>query len=305
MPAKKKAEAVVIPEQLEAPDNIVAPTEVEVVKREPMTAFQKLKEEVDAKRAGNLDTGFVTTDFDINHAIEMVMELDKYTKISVFNSWKFFLNMNCIRQALRIMPEHDEKTLENREDYDNAIRVALCDHEIEDTFQTKLPAFIELNETLRTIMYDNMLEPSTMEDTLEFMADKPPSAANFEKDYEERVRQGQRPGISKRDFCDLQLDDAMKSHRLLSERGQSAIEFCNDLNDQQKQGRGFGDLPDWAIDTLYNKLADKLVLRWQKLDIRRTGLRTKPADRTEAEADQTLVEFVYKELTGREFATEY
>ena len=95
----------------------------------------------------------------------------------------------------------------------------------------------------------------------------------------------------------------MKQHQLLIERGQAAIEFCNDLN--VHQDRGFGDLPDWAVDTLYNKMADKLSHRWMKLDIRRTGLRTKPSDRTEAQADQTLIEYVYKALTGREFATEY
>ena len=294
MPKAKAKEVVVVGADSPA-------MQTEITQREPMSALAKLKEELQSKR--NLDTGFETGNFDIEHAINMVLELDKFTKVSVFNSWKFFLNMNCIRQALRILPEDIEKTSEGREMYDNLIRETTEFLEQEGDFISKLPAFIALNEKLRITMYDDMLEPSTMEDTLKFMTDNKPTATQFEKDYEERIRQGQKPGITKRDFCALQLEDAMKSHRQLSERGQAAIEFCNDLNVQVD--RGYGDLPDWVIDTLYNKLTDKLTHRWQKLDIRRTGLRTKPSDRTEAEADQLLIEFVYTDLTGREFVREY
>ena len=284
--------------------NMTLPMETEVTQRNPITKLEKLKEELASKR--NLDVGFQTTDFNIAGAIDLVMELDKFTKISVLNSWKFLLNMQCIRGAMRIIPDNIEKTAEGRDEYDHLIAKQMDSYEDEETegmFRPSLPAFIALNELLRTTMYDDLLEPSTMEDTLKFMTRDAPTAALFEKDYEERVKQGQRPGISKREFCELQLEDAMKQHRQLIERGQDAIQFCEDLN--VHQDRGFGDLPDWAVDALYNKLADKLAHRWAKLDIRRTGLRTKPADRTEAEADQTLIEFVYKELTGKEFVTEY
>jgi len=275
--------------------------ETVIVQRVPMTALAKLKEELEAGR--NLDTGFEDSNFNIGEAIEMLMELDKYTKVSVFNSWKFFLNMNCIRQALRILPENVEKTLDGRAEYDNLIRETTEFLEREGDFISKLPAFIALNEHIRVTMYENMLEPSTMEDTLEFMTNAVPTTDRFEKDYDERVRQGQRPGISKRVFCELQLEEELNAFRQLSERGQAAIEFCKDLN--INEDRGFGDLPDWVIDTLYNKMTEKLELRWQKLDIRRTGLKTKPEDRTEAQADQMLIEFVYKALTGNEFTREY
>lgn len=275
--------------------------ETEVVQREPATALEKLKEELAVKR--NLDVGFENSNFDIKTALDMVMELDKYTKISVLNSIKFFLNMQCIRQAMRLMPNDIEKTAEGRDIYDHAIEKVMEDYEGEGDFAPKLPAFVALNEHLRVKMYDDLLEPSTMEDTLDFMTRQPPSITSFEKDYEARIAQGQRPGISKREFCELQLEDAMKQHEKLAEVGQAAIEFCNDLN--VTEDRGWGDLPDWAVDAIYTKLVDKLALRWAKLDIRRTGLRIRPEERTEAEADQTLIEFVYKELTGREFATEY
>ena len=272
-----------------------------VTQSSPLTKLGELKEALKDKRS--LDNGFEDSNFNINTGIDMVMELDKYTKVSVFNSWKFFLNMQCIRQALRILPDNVEKTSDGRDEYDHLIAKQMDDYEQEGDYAPTLPAFIALNELLRTTMYDDMLEPSTMEDTLKFMTQNAPTAASFEKDYDARVAQGQRPGINKRDFCEMQLEDAIKQHRQLEERGQAAIEFCNDLNIHQDLG--FGDLPDWAVDTLYNKMADKLAHRWMKLDIRRTGLRMKPEDRTEAEADQTLIEYVYKELTGREFATEY
>jgi hypothetical protein len=283
---------------------LLPPTEAEEtleISQEPMTALARLKDGLKDKR--NLDTGFETTDFDISNAITMVMELDKFTKVSVFNSWKFFLNMQCIRQAMRLMPDTIEKTSDGRDLYDQAIIKAMEDFEGEGDFVPTLPAFIALNEHLRVTMYDDLLEPSTMEDTLEFMIKSPPVLGQFEKDYEARLLQGQRPGISKRDFCELQLEDAMKQYHDLAERGQAAIEFCNDL--KINEDRGWGDLPDWAVDTLYNKLSDKLTIRWSKLDIRRTGLRIRPTDRLEAEADQELIEFVYKALTGNEFATEY
>lgn len=280
---------------------ISQPMETKVAKNDAKTALEKLKEEQASKR--NLDTGFEHSDFDIGHAIGMIMELDKYTQVSVLNSWKFFLNMQCIRQAMRLMPDDLEKTSDNREIYDQSIAKVMDDYEAEGDFAPTLPAFIALNEHLRVTMYDAMLEPSTMEDTLEYMLRQPPVASNFEKDYDERVRQGQRPGISKREFCEIQLEDALKQHRDLAERGQAAIVFCEDLN--VIEDRGWGDLPDWAVDTLYSKMTDKLAHRWAKLDIRRTGLRTKPTDRTEAEADQQLIEFVYKDLTGKEFVTEY
>lgn len=293
---------ILTPAQQDRPrDNIPTPMETEITQREPMTALERLKDEL--KSARNLDVGFETTDFDIPATISMIMELDKYTKISVLNSVKFYLNMQCIRQALRIMPEVIEKTSDGRDEYDHLIAKTMDEYEKDGDYATKLPAFIALNEHLRVLMYDDMLEPSTMESTLEFMTRDRPTASRFEADYDARVKHGERPGLSKRDFCELQLEDAIKQHNLLIERGQSAIEFCNDLN--VNEDRGFGDLPDWAIDAIYNKIVDKLVHRWGKLDIRRTGLRTKPTDRTEAQADQTLIEFVYKELTGREFVTEY
>jgi hypothetical protein len=285
----------------ETAGNIIQPMDTEITVRNPITNLERLKEELANKR--NLDTGFETTNFDIPVALSMVMELDKYTKVSVLNSWLFFLHMQCIRAALRILPKEFELTSDGRDEYDHMISKQMDEYEQDGDYAPTLPAFIALKELIRTTMYDDMLEPSTMESTLEFMTENAPTAANFEKDYEARIAAGQRPGISKREFCEMQLEDALKQHRQLAETGQAAIQFCEDLN--VHQDRGFGDLPDWAVDTLFNKMVDKLAHRWAKLDIRRTGLRIKPNDRTEAEADQTMIEFVYKELTGRKFVTEY
>jgi hypothetical protein len=298
-----EAQHALTPEQQDSPrDNIPTPMTTEVVKRDPMTALEKLKDEL--KSARNLDVGFETADFNIDQAIDLVMELDKYTKTSVFNSWKFFLNMQCIRQALRILPDTDiEKTSDGREQYDQLIAHTMDEYEKEGDYATKLPAFIALNEKLRVLMYDDGLDPSPMSDTLEFMCRTKPTAENFERDYDERVRQGQRPGISKRQFCELQLQDALRQHDTLVERGQAAIEFCNDLN--VHTDRGHGDLPDWAVDAIYTKCIDKLTQRWGRLDIRRTALSTPMESRTEAQADQTLIEFVFETLTGRQFVTEY
>lgn len=292
------------PDQMTRPvDNMAVPMDTEVVKAPPMTAMQKLKEELKVQR--NLDSGFENTEFNIDETIDLIRELDKYTKVSVFNTWKFFLNMQCIRQALRILPDTEiEKTSDGRDEYDHLLAHTMDEYEKDGDYATKLPAFIALNEKLRVMMHDEMLEPSTMDDTLAFMTkNMTPKLSDFEEDYDARVEAGMRPGITKREFCQIQLDDAIRQHESLAERGQAAIQFCLDLN--VVEDRGHGDLPDWAITTLYNKAVDKLAARWAKLDIRRTGPRTSPNDRTEAEADQTLIEFVYEQVTGRKMATEY
>ena len=68
-----------IPDQIDGPrDSVQAPMDTEVVQAPPMTALEKLKEELKSQR--NLDVGFETTDFDINNAIRMIMEMDKYTR---------------------------------------------------------------------------------------------------------------------------------------------------------------------------------------------------------------------------------
>jgi hypothetical protein len=295
---------VVTPDQMDRPvDNMAVPMETKVVKKSAMTAMEKLKDEL--KSARNLDVGFDNSEFNIDEAIAMIGELDKYTKVSVFNTWRFFLNMQCIRQALRILPNTEiEKTAEGRDQYDHLLAHTMDEYEKDGDYATKLPAFIALNEKIRVTMYEDNLDPASMDDTLAFMTEKmTPKAADFEADYDARVNEGMRPGLSKRDFCEMQLADALKQHELLTEQGQAAIQFCNDL--QVVEDRGHGDLPDWAITTLYNKCVDKLAARWGKLDIRRTGLRTSPNDRTEAQADQTLIEFVYEQITGRRIVTEY
>jgi hypothetical protein len=282
--------------------NATQEVEVTEVATPSMATLQELKERV--RNSRNLDVGFENTNFNIDQAISMVLELDKYTKISVLNSIKFYVNMQCIRQALRIIPQEGiEKTSDSREDYDHLIAATMDEYEKDGDYATKLPAFISLNEHLEAVMFDDMLQPSSMEDTLDFMTRNKPVAANFERDYDERVRQGQRPGISKRDFCEMQLEDSLKQHDRLVENGQAAIQFCRDLS--ITGDRGFGDLPDWAVDAIYSKIVDKLAHRWGKLDIRRTALRIKPQDRDEAQGDQTLIEHVYQCLTGRQMVTEY
>jgi hypothetical protein len=283
-------------------DNIAVPMETNVTKVNSLSELEKLKDQV--RSARNLDVGFETSHFNIDEALDMVMQLDKYTKISVLNSVRFFLNMQCIRQALRILPQEGiEKTAEGRDQYDHLIEFTMQEYEKAGDYAPKLPAFMALNEMIRTTMYDDNLEPSSMDDTLAFMSRNQPKKEDFEADYEARLQQGQRPGISKREFCEMQLQDALRQQESLVERGQAAIQFCHDLN--VSPDRGYKDLPDWAVDTIYNKVVDKLAFRWAKLDIRRTGPRISPNDRTEAEADQTLIEFVYEALTGRKMATEY
>jgi hypothetical protein len=287
-------------------DNMAVPMATEVTKVEPMTAIQRLKEELKSKR--NLDVGFTNDNFNIAEAIDTVMELDKYTKASVLNSIRFYLNMQSIRQALRILRNDnielgDEKTVEMRDAYDQLIRRTMDEYEKDGDYAPSLPAFIALNEHLRVTMYDDNLQPVDMESTLDFMCSSTQGTDAFEKDYDARVKQGMKPGISKREFVEQQLRDAVNGQRQLQEQGQYAIQFCEDLNVNVE--RGFSDLPDWAITAIHDKIVDKLHQRWVKCDMRRTSLNSAPNVRSEAEADQLLIECAYEQIAGRKIVKQH
>ena len=290
--------------QIDGPrTNIVEPMDTEIVQREPMTALERLKDELKSKR--NLDVGFEHTDFDVKTAVDLILELDKYTQMSVFASWRGYTNMQCISQAMKLLPYHGiEKTVDGREEYDRLVQKTMEEYEnMESEFRPVLPAFIAFNDYLREVMYNNMIDVRSLEDTLEFMGSRETTASSFEAEYDNRVRQGMRPGISKREFCEMKVLEAENRTHNTEETGQAAIQFIEDLN--VHQDRGFGDLPDWAITKLYEKLSDALNRRRAKLDDRRTNLSLPESARMEAEADETMLEFVYQEITGKEMTQEY
>jgi hypothetical protein len=282
--------------------NETIPMDTEITTREPMTALEKLKEELQSKR--NLDVGFDHTDFNIVTATNLVLELDKYTQMSVFASWRGYTNMQCISQALKILPyDGFEKTAESRDEYDHLIAKTMEDYEAEGDYAPALPSFVAFNEFLRTTMYDHLIDVRPLEDTLDFMTKREQDLGTFEVEYDNRVKQGMRPGISKREFCEMKMTESQQRTNNTAESGQAAIQFIEDLNIHQD--RGFGDLPDWAITRLYEKLVDSLVKRRAKLDDRRTNTSLPESARMEAEADETLLEFVYNEITGKEMVQEY
>jgi hypothetical protein len=294
-------------QQHRSSDNMAVAMDTEVTQRPPMTALEKLKDRL--RSARNLDVGFEDSNFDVEKALTLFMELDEYSQKSILPSWRGVLNMYSINQAMGILRNQDlfpdglEKTSDNREVYDRAIEKVLEGYEQEGDFKMVLPPIIALNERVRDVMNDCMVPWRPIEDTLAFMTSTPPTAEKFIAEYDGLLARNQRPAMSKREYCDLRLATELRKHNDMIERGQEAIQFINDLN--VTADRGFGDAPDWLVSKLYEKTVDKLVQARNRLNIRSMQTYLTEPQRLEAEAQQAIVEWVYEQITGKGMTSEY
>lgn len=291
------------PTQIHRPsDNIAVPMDTEVVSS-PLSRLEKLKAEQAAKI--NIDEELASgRDFNITEAIELICETDKYTKTSVFASWMGTLNMACIREAMKLVPYGGfDKSVEGRDVYDNIKRKAMQEYEEEGDFAPRaLPSLLALRDRLRCVMYDENLEVRPLEDSLEFMCRDLPTLETYGPEYDRLVAQGKRPAMTRREFCEIRLRSEERRHDTMTEHGMDAVQLCEDLH--VNGDRGFGDLPEYMVIRLYEKTVDKLIARRDNLNIRAMTV-TKEIDQLEAEASQQIVEFVYKEITGKGMKSEY
>jgi hypothetical protein len=300
------SEAVTIePTQMHRPsDNITVPMDTEITKMSPMDELARLKDQI--RSARNLDVGFDSgKDFDVEKAIDLICECDKYTQTSIFASWRGTLNMAIIREAMKLVPANGfEKTAEGRDEYDNMLRKAMEEYEQDGDFAPRaLPSMLALNDRLRCVMIDQMIDVRPIESTLEFMAQDAPKPSDFEAEYEDLLNHGERPAMTKREFCEIKARGAERNHDRMTEHGTDALQLCEDLKITYE--RGYGDLPENIRERLFEKFISKMIDRRNNLNIREMNRLLKPGDRLEAEASRALVEFVFEQVVGRGMVSEY
>lgn len=227
----------------------------------------------------------------INEIATAVTNCDTWSQLSVFGSWQFIVNSQCIQKALRYIPDAPVNDgIHEYTEYEAARRKAQADLEqdaAQGDFRHELPAFLALQREIEGLIYEADGESRTISDTFEFISESGPDRNRFRADYDERVRLGMKPGLTKRQFVEYEYERACNQHNQLVAKGEDAVRLCDSV--RPHADRGFGDLPDWVAETLLSKAVEKLHNRWEKLELTRTNPRRTKQVRDSAEADQMLI----------------
>lgn len=223
----------------------------------------------------------------MTHAIKRmqaeVSTLDTYTQLAVLGSWSFMINAACINAAAKFVPDAPiDNGIDSFTPYEAARKALLREA---DTSQ--LPSLISLQRDLTGMIYEADGQGRGLEDTLRFITDKAPKREDFSNDYDQRVRMGMKPGMSRRQFVDYEFERAMNQHNFLVARGEDAVRLCETVT--VGDDRGYTDLPDWVTESFQRKLIEKLHSRWEKLEMSRTNPRRSKQIRDAAAADQLAI----------------
>lgn len=235
---------------------------------------------------------------EINEFAAKLADLDTFTQRSVLGSWSFFINSQCINQGVRALPDvpDEGEGIDGYTPWEGAIRTAQV--KLSEQAQTEggdmqptLPAWIALHRYVSHMMTETGGDPSTVLSTYEFLSEKGPTRERFEADFAMRVKMGMRPGISRKDFVDGEYQRALDQHQRMLAKGEHAVQLIERLTlaTSGQVERGFDDLPEWVLETLQQKLVQKLKDRWTRLEIQRTNPRVNVQNRDAAEGDQLLI----------------
>ena len=240
----------------------------------------------------------------IKNTLDKISELDVWSQFSVFGSWEFIINAQCINQAVRLVPDVKDG-VDGYNEYKDIISHAkdklankgvYGSEHTESSFSSQLPSFLNLRHAIFSAIYEADGNPRGLEGTLEFLVQSPPTRESFGKEFDNRVRSGSKPKISRRDFIDYELGRAEAQFATLHTKGETAIALCTEIDKELPDTGGYDDLPDWVLETLLGKVSEKLHTRWRKLDNVRSNPRRTKQIRDSAEADQLMVERVLKDI---------
>lgn len=233
----------------------------------------------------------------IANLMAKVSKLDTYTQLSILGSWSFTANAQCISQASKYVPEAPINTgIEELTQYEAARRKLLTEAET-----SYLPPFLALQRELNGMVNEADGQARGIEDTLTFLTERGPNRAQFVREYDERVRLGMKPGISRKAFADAEYERANKAHNDLVAKGEDAVRLCETVTIAEH--RGYNDLPEWVAETFERKMVEKAHARWEKLEMARTNPRYPKVTRDGAAADQMLIVNLlaqYGEVPGSE-----
>lgn len=217
----------------------------------------------------------------IEKLMAQVNKLDMWTQLAIFGGWQYMVNSACINTALRYVPDEPvDNGIEHYTQYEAARRRL-----IDEAETSNLPALITLQRDISNSIGELGGTARELEDTLQFRSGKVPDKKTFEREFEERRRQGMRPNIPRQAFIKQEYEAACKAHNALVAKGEDAIRLCDTVTINGLEG----NLPEWLPESMEQKMLEKLHDRWDKLERSRTNTRLKKKQRDEAEADQRMV----------------
>jgi hypothetical protein len=224
-----------------------------------------------------------------------VDKLDSWTQLAILGSWAFTANSACINAALRYVPDAppEGSGIEAVPQFEQA-RI----NAVKDAENSLLPVLLAVQRDISHAILQADGQIRDLDNTLEFMMGTAPKRETFEREFEERRRQGMKIGLTKKQFVDLEYDRACKRHEDLIAKGEHAVRLCQTLSVHDVDDTS---TPDWMLEAFEQKLIDKAHSRWEKLELLRTNPRARKQIRDSAEADQMLIKTLlaeYNEVPG-------
>lgn len=210
-----------------------------------------------AKKTNNAKSGTYATIFALH---DRTLNLDKWTKLSIYGSWAYIINSQCINMAMRYVPETPENLdgLDEFSAYDNARS------ELIRTAETSpLPDMIMLQRDVQDWILEAEGQAGGLESTLRFMNEQMvPDRARIENQYQQMARI-RKPRISMDVFVEHEYRQAMVQHNDRIARGEDAVRLCETVTFDRKSE----PLPEWLAEAFESKLLDKLHSRWERLEM--------------------------------------
>jgi hypothetical protein len=224
----------------------------------------------------------------IEKAINEVTKLESWDIQSVLGAVNYLARQTAINTVVRLVPDTppEGSGLDYFNEYDLKIKSP-------DIKKAASPIVGIANRMTEILNEHTDTMPSTYEQVLAFMTERPPSRDTFKREYDNRKKLGMRPGIPMAQFVDMEMATAVRRHNDLVAKGEIAINLLNGIEGTDEQA------PEWMYEAIHNKILQKLEARWMKAEMRRTNPKIEKKDRDEAEANKRMIEGVITELGGK------
>jgi hypothetical protein len=223
----------------------------------------------------------------IEKVLGEVTKLDSWDIMSILGGVNYAVQQAAINQVVKLIPEPPEKGsgLENFTRWEQHMR--------DPQIRKVVNPFVGLSNRVKDVLNEYTdTPPSEYQNVLEFMLQRPPVRATFEAEYNRRKQLGMRPSMPLSVFVDMEYAAAMQRHANLTAKGEAAVLLLQQLDGTDEE------VPEWMIDTIDQKVEQKLEQRWNRAELRRTNPKLSKDKRDEAEANQQLIAAVITELGG-------
>jgi hypothetical protein len=234
---------------------------------------------------------------EIHEMMSNVATLGPWDAAAVLGSWNYLLTSTLINRVVKFIPDAPSEAsgIDEFTEYSQCLRAIQADPYIREQFDNTIKPLLGLKGLVETSINDHTdVGLRDFEDTLRFMTSRPPTREQFVAEYQQRKRMGSAPRISVREFVDAELQQALQRHHALVAKGEFACQILS--NTQATDG---GEIDEWVIESMHDRMVMKLQDRWQKLELRVTNPRLKQKDRDESLADQRLIEELLKTMDAK------